>query len=416
MTYKHLPISFHRRLSETVSHHRELSNTSYSFTPIPIEHISIPPNVQISLTQSLALMMSTNPIFSNCQMENILSLLHDFPSLCSDSTFWPSRVLLRLVSALKDFETSLNSAIICHSLISSTSAQDSFWISASGLSSVIQSILIHPSPDFDLCHLCLQICVLLLRDPTWHFSLFNSEVYHTLNSLYLSSPSEIQTLIASLILSSVKKPGAIPDLYSLILNTVSLICQSTDLDIAISGFQILRHLSRESEQIVGILADGSIISNLIQLFNSTADLFFLETLVSFVTFGDQICVHITPIFETLLEWFDVRNDKMVSLICELISNWVSHESQELGAIFKFVCGLKFSDILESVGFALKEKTLHTLRLMIARFDPADVFVIVSFETFAQIVDILETADGNTEIVYDACWCLQENGIKKWKKL
>jgi hypothetical protein len=107
---------------------------------------------------------------------------------------------------------------------------------------------------------------------------------------------------------------------------------------------------------------------------------------------------------TLVSFFNIHNEALIGLVCELMSNWAVHANCEIRPLFEFACAVHFEVLLASVGFALKEKTLHALRQTVTRLSPSEVLKVVDFETFTHIVDILVSSDPDTPIAYEACAC------------
>jgi hypothetical protein len=286
-SYKSSPSPRNSRLLQNVSFHRVPPSSSYSFIPTIPETSPIPPEAQRAFINARLLMKSSNHDFSNSNMSIIIQILDAYPSLASDPSAFPNDSLTLIIKNLGRPTTVLNSALICCNILRVTSSHDSFLVSNPQFSRALHSMILQSQNEVTV--ILFEICTILLRDLSWRPQLFDIGIYAILPNMYRSSYEQIQAAIATFLLESVNKPGGPPEFLRTVLEITLSIIRTNDSGMSRCGIEILRHLALEIDSVRSILEDGSVIACVIHMFESTTDLFFLEALVRFVTFGDFVC-------------------------------------------------------------------------------------------------------------------------------
>jgi hypothetical protein len=76
--------------------------------------------------------------------------------------------------------------------------------------------------------------------------------------------------------------------------------------------------------------------------------------------------------------FNVHNEPLAALACELMANWAAHADLEMPVLVRFAHAVNF-DVMLSLGcVALKEKALRALRQLAARLGPQHHGIVTSW--------------------------------------
>jgi hypothetical protein len=146
-----------------------------------------------------------------------------------------------------------------------------------------------------------------------------------------------------------------------------------------------------------------IIANLIELL-SPVDLEIREALAPFVRFGDAICVHYVQAntLGGILETIDANDRKIMEAIVQWMPHCAVNASEAIRRLCESASEGELQEILESTGFAVKEKDLHTNQMVAVHFPPFKFAPITTRHTSTTILDFTTQADADRAVAYEIC--------------
>ena len=354
-------------------------------------------------------------------------LVSNFVSVYSSMEFQTQKqqISKRIVTLVGKEQVAFQTIQLFVVILNNTSELDESFIQ-NGIGQLSSNLVLYMNDNIEninqkfLYNILNVLCLLVARNQQFRNELFNYHVYDALPNIYRYEgiSTKIQKMIAKFFHNTtINAESLIPSLSTIILNVIPIFLNTENQQIITVGLEILSRLSLVTNDVIHIIEDESVLSNLCKSLSSVENnqdnLDFIRNILKYLSkfssLGDDIIAKLNQCFclQTIASSniIGLNDQKIFSYVFHLLSNWLVHcNSFCLDDAFQFLKLFDFNFILSYFDFTLKRQALHVLRLCTCCFSPCQLEQIFSDSLFSIIISQVIDSDDNS-ILYESCFII-----------
>lgn len=385
-------------------------NYDNEFNIVPNSSLNFSKELKEKLQKSLSFLLSSNTKFVNKSLEDLYELANININLFLQRDVITINHIKKLVKALNEEDTILNSLRLIY-IISLYTSRFDFMFFNEGIHEILKDLIINCRNEE--LELSINICSLFCsRNSKFRDLLFDKYILFDYFSNYLSSDNQdLHISIATLFLKSVERKNFVPQFGIKCLEIVSLLLKSNNSDVVKCGFEIFSLIVLEVEEVVKLLEDGTIIKYLTNMLNEmdqSTNLTIIHYFSLFCTCGDIIIKYFVQhqTLSTIKFIIDINNNEIMNNVFDLITNWCTYTYDYTDELFNFIYGFNFIDIFEYIDFNSKKKIIHFLRICSQKLTIDQTLHLINPELLKIIIAMINN-DTDNSLIYDSCVCVVE---------